>query len=231
MAKFVREIMNPELFSVREHEDTQPVLRYLLALGISSAPVLDQNHVPIGFVAFRDLLRKDGSHAVGDVMSRAVDVIDADVSIERAADLLLECGRHHVPVVDQAGRAIGFLSTVDVLRALRGLPPRRPETFPHHDPVTGLTWSDATRFDDDAVMRSPNGPGVYALLRSRPHERDRTVWSEASPHVRSRLRDILHTPLHAPPHLADAIEQRELFVRYAPAPSSRALYDAIRHSP
>lgn len=229
MAKLVREIMNPELFSVREHEQAEDVMRYLTALGITAAPVLDAKHVPIGFVSLRDFLRHGDTSTVGEIMSFPVDVVDADATVEDAADRLIEHNRHHLPVVDAYGRAIGFVSLLDIVRALRGHPVQHPETFPHHDPVTGLTWCDPLRFDDEAVMRSPAGPGIYVLVRSIPHHRDRAVWSEASPQVRTRLRELLHTPMSAPPHLVDAIEQRQLLVRFAAAPSSRALYEKIHH--
>lgn len=229
MAKVVREIMNPELFSVRPDEKAQDVMRYLVALGITGAPVLDAAHFPIGFVSLRDALRAQEDVTVGAIMSTPVDVIEDEATIESAAEHLITHHRHRLPVVGHDGRARGFISILDVLRALRGHPFRHPETFPHHDLTTGLTWCDPRLLDDDAVMAAPAAPGVFALLWSRPAERDRTVWSEACANVRDRLRELLHTQLAAPPHLAEPIQSGQLFVRYASAPSARALNRAVLH--
>jgi len=229
MAQVVREIMNPELFSVRPEEKAEAVMRYLIALGITGAPVLDAEHYPIGFVSLRDALRAGEDATVVAIMSTPVDVIDAEASIESAAEQLIRDNRHRLPVVGPDGRALGFVSILDVLRALRGHPFHHPETFPHHDLTTGLTWCDPKLLDDEAVMAAPGGPGVFALLWSRPRERDRTVWSEACSNVRDRLRELLHSRLAAPPHLAGPIQSGQLFVRYASAPSARALYRALLH--
>ena len=42
-------------------------------------------------------------------------------SIEEAARALVEREVHHAPVVDSAGRTVGFISVIDLLRALLGL--------------------------------------------------------------------------------------------------------------
>ena len=54
MAVHVREIMNHELFGVRAEERVADVRHYLVELGVSAAPVLDDTNRPIGFVSLRD---------------------------------------------------------------------------------------------------------------------------------------------------------------------------------
>lgn len=228
MAQYVQEIMNPELFSVRDGEEAGEITSYLLALGISSAPVLDDEHRPVGFVSFRDLISAPDEATVAQVMSSPVDVVPADATIDVAAELLAGQDRHHTVAVDGEGRAVGFVSVMDVMRAMLGHPFRHPSGFPHCDGVTGLTWTDPQILEETTITMVEGGPGLYMLVLSQPGQRDRVVWSEASADVRTRLFDILLTPKVAPPHIAIYIGKPELVFRVARAPSSRALLERLR---
>lgn len=225
MAREVREVMNHEVFSVRAEETASAVLASLRSMGVTAAPVTDADGRPVGFVAIRDLVDVDDDAPIGKVMSHPADVVAVEAELEAAADRMIAKNRHHLAVVEREGHLVGFLSAMDVLRGLRGAPARHPDAFPHVDAVTGLVWTDAVPFNEVAVAKAPAGPGVYRLIRTRPGERDVVVWSEASADVRARLLEILGTPRAAPPHLADAVAQRQLCVRTAAAPSSRELYE------
>ena len=67
MARTVAEIMNRELFKVREHDGVTDVLHYFVALGITGAPVVDVHDRVIGFVSWRDLLsgEEEGTISLG----------------------------------------------------------------------------------------------------------------------------------------------------------------------
>jgi CBS domain-containing protein len=55
---------------------------------------------------------------VGAVMTRVVQCVRAETTIEAVAAMLLECGIGGAPVVDGRGRAIGMISKTDLVRCL-----------------------------------------------------------------------------------------------------------------
>src|SRR6266511_523193 len=123
MALTVREVMNPELFSVRPNDRADDTLAALLALNIGAAPVVDEVNHPIGIVSWRDLARPEGGETIGARMSKVSDALlhPAD-RIDEAARLLASRGHHHAAVVDERGALVGFVSALDLLRGLSGVP-------------------------------------------------------------------------------------------------------------
>jgi len=221
MAVDVREIMNHELFSVRAEERAVDVRHYLVALGVSAAPVLDRGDRPIGFVSLRDLAEAPEHAHVGSRMNAPVDTIPESTTIDEVARAMCERSRHHLVCVDEQGRAVGFVGTLDVLRGLLGQPAPHPESFPHYDIKNGLTWSNESQLSFAAIEHAPDGPGVFVLIDAAPQRPNRVVWSEATDHVRRRLRDMLATPATTPAHLMDAAIGGRLWFRCAPV--TRAL--------
>lgn len=226
MAHRVREIMNQELFAVSSDDDADRVRRYLVALGITGAPVVDKDHHPEGFVSLRDLMDAH-EQPVLMRMSAPPDCIDADATIEHAADVLAERNRHHLVCIDEQGRAIGMVSSIDIVRALRGHAVPHPDSFPHYDRALGLGWSNEHPLDGSGVEYAPHGPGLYVLILGHTGAPDEVVWSEASHDVRARLIDMLSMPHTAPPHLQDFIAHGQLRFKAASAPSARALKEAM----
>jgi hypothetical protein len=193
MAKRVEEIMNPELFNLRPDELVGDALGYILALGISGAPVCNPHGAPLGVVSFRDLAQSRGA-TVGEVMSTPAVSVPIGSSIQEAAQLLAERGFHRLVVVDENGHTVGVVSVLDVMRALIGMPTSHPDAFPHYDNLTGLTWSDDTLLDLDHVDRAPNGPGLLMLRVGGLRVTETTVWIEACNNVRTRLHELLSVP-------------------------------------
>ena len=224
--------MNRELFRVREHDGVTDVLHYFVALGITGAPVVDAYERVIGFVSWRDLLSGEEEGTITSRMTTPADTVSPDTLISEAARQLCDDDRHHLVVVDEDGKAIGFVGSLDVLRGLTGEPLKYPTAFPHWDPRTGLPWSNEERLDTDTATHiAPDGPGLFVLILPHVGAPDEVVWSEAAVNVKERLLELLLTPLAAPPHLAHAIEGRQLWFRAARAPSVRALGDAVDHLP
>jgi CBS-domain-containing membrane protein len=123
MSAAVRDFMNPQLVYMREGTRPEIALRRILDFEITAVPVLDDDDRPAGLVSLRDLAdeRKRGSRVTQPVLS-----IGADESIAVAAAKLVDSGVHHLVVVDAAGRAVGMLSAVDVIRALVGARGKHP---------------------------------------------------------------------------------------------------------
>ncbi len=223
MAKTVDEVMNRELFSVRPEEDAEQAQAYILALGISAAPVLDEARRPLGVVSFRDLARR-GAASVAERMTSPAVTVPTDAPLERAATLIVERGIHRVVVVDAEGRAVGVASSLDLIAGLLGLPAKHPDTFPHYDRARGVSWTDDTRLELESVDVAPDGPGVLVLLSGGKGRPERVVWSESVENVRTRLYELLSSPQSELPVLARILETYGTDVRFRAAalPSAEA---------
>lgn len=206
MAKTVKEIMNRELFSLRPNDGTDDALGYIVALGITAAPVLDEDRRPLGVASFRDLLPVPAPGKVLERMSVPAISVSENVSVEEVARLLAERGVHRVVVVDGEGRAVGVASSLDVVRALLGLPAVHPATFPHWDKAHGVSWTDDTILELDRLDVAPDGPGVLALATGGRGVEERLVWAEAAHNVRTRLYDIVSRPQDEQPLLRRIID-------------------------
>ncbi|MFO0564579.1 MAG: CBS domain-containing protein [Polyangiaceae bacterium] len=209
MPKAVKEIMNRELFSLRPEDSAESAVGYILGLGITAAPVLDDDGRPIGLVSFRDLLRPNAPDRVKDRMSVPVLTVDADTGIEETARILAERGVHRLVVVDADGRAVGIASSLDVIRGLLGLPAWHPSAFPHWDKRFGVSWTDDTLLELDRLDVAPDGPGVLALVRGGRDVEERVVWAEALHNVRTRLYDLLSRDPEEPAVLARILSESQ----------------------
>lgn len=197
MATTVQEIMNPELFCVRPDEPASIVRSAILGLGITGAPVVDAEGVPLGMVSLRDLTTRGGATAA-DIMSAPAVVVSERAAIDDAAALLCERGLHRLVVVDADRHAVGMLSSVDVIRGLMGKPARRPASFPHFDAETGLVWSDDAELTLANAECAPLGGGVLVLVRGGVGVRETAVWAEPANNLRARLMDLASLPQDLP---------------------------------
>jgi len=216
MAWRVKEIMNPELYSVRPDQPAEQIRSTLVTLGITAAPVLDGNGRPLGVVSLRDLAEIPDGATAGDRMTRPAISVRPEESIETAARLLADTGLHHLPVVAADGRAVGFVSALDIVRGLIGAPAPHPSGFPHLDRETGLTWTDARSLEIGHIEAAPDGPGLFVLIYGPAGRPDQVVWAEEANNVRSRLLDVLSTPQTEKPLLARWLERGGLRFRAAP---------------
>jgi len=127
------QIMSREVTAVRAESRIEDAWRTLVTGRIRQAPVLDSAHRLVGIVSERDLLTAlnvEGD-AVRDVLARTVaevmasPVVSADpvADIRRVARVLLDTGFTGVPVVNEAGQMVGFISRGDILRAVIADPP------------------------------------------------------------------------------------------------------------
>jgi CBS domain-containing protein len=194
MALRVEEVMNREVFTVRPSNSTARVRSAILALGITAAPVVDDDGQPVGMVSLRDLVAGDAGDTVGQRMSRCVAIVRASDPILHAARVIAATRYHHLPVVDAGGRVVGFVSAIDLLCGILGQPTPHPSAFPHVDERTGLVWTDDRPLDYDHVEAAPDGPGVLVLRTGRAGAPNRVVWVESPGNVRTRLLELVARP-------------------------------------
>lgn len=209
MARTVREIMNPEVFTLPETAKTADALGALLELDITAAPVIDDEGRPAGVTSLRDLVA-----GKEPIVSTPAFAVAPSLPVEEAARLMAEHGTHHLVVVGTDGRVAGFISSYDLVRALVGLPPKFPPTFPHRDRALDVTWTDVTPFDADHLSAVPEGAGVIVLSAGGVRCTETDLWAEATALLRARMTDLLELPQgeHA---LARILAQKGLRFRCA----------------
>jgi predicted transcriptional regulator len=194
MAVLVEEIMNKEVFALRPDDTVADALGYVSALGVTGAPVVDDDGALVGIVALRDLLGDRKGDVIADRMTAPAVSVSQRASITQAGTLMGETSYHRLAVVDDDGRLTGVLSTLDVIRGLLGMPARPPASVPHYDAATGSSWTDDHPLEYERVEAAPAGPGVIALIRGGAGAREDIVWVEAARDVRGRLIDMLSLP-------------------------------------
>lgn len=228
MAKHVHEIINPELFSIGPEESVADALLAILALRITGIPVLDEEMRPLGVVSLRDLIGRSGKARVGERMTRPAITIHRDATIHEAGRALSDANVHRLVVVDDGGRAVGVVSSMDVVRALLGIPVRYPAGFPHRD-EQGLVWSDPAELVLANADRAPIGPGLIVLIHGGADRPELPVWAEEANNIRARLHDMLSDPQGDTPQLAWLLEHElpHLRFRFSSASDARARARAL----
>ncbi|HXX66852.1 MAG TPA: CBS domain-containing protein [Polyangiaceae bacterium] len=123
MSATVRDFMNPKIVYLREGTRPEVARRFIVRFGITAVPVIGPDERPVGVVSLRDLV---DCAATETRMSEPARTVGVDEPIDKAARALAEADLHHLVVVDRAGRAVGMLSALDVIRGLVGLEPKHP---------------------------------------------------------------------------------------------------------
>ena len=126
------QIMQPRVITVGASDDVARAWRVLVEHQIHQAPVLDAGRL-VGIVSERNLLTtlNVDNGEVRDVMSRRVaDVMTTPVvaahpltDIRRIARVMLERNVDGVPIVNDGGALVGFVSRSDILNAVVRDPP------------------------------------------------------------------------------------------------------------
>ncbi len=120
-------------------KDSLGVLIQSLKEEETSAVVVDEEEKLLGFVTVKDILRffepPRGYSIVGvgllkrfslnraskveDIMVKKPITIGVEDDLGRAIKLMLETGKHHLPVVDEENRVHGLLEVKDIIRLIR----------------------------------------------------------------------------------------------------------------
>ena len=122
----VSDYMNRHLVYLRAGDRVDLARRPMLELGLTAVPILDEEHRPVGVVSLRDLIDERHPHPH---VSEEVRVVLESASVEEAARTLVAEDVHHLVVVDKDGAAVGMLSSMDLVRALTGAPPKHPASI------------------------------------------------------------------------------------------------------
>ena len=198
MAKYVREIMNSELFSVEPDAPRQDTLDFLLLTGITGCPVIDEAGKVLGMVTLRDLVPEVGGNRMRRRISEPAVTVDLDATIEEAAEKLAEYHTHRLLVLDAKGTAVGIVSAVDLVAALVGAPVIHPRGLPRTSSDGRVIWSYDAALEPESSEQVPNAPGVLVLIYGHAGQEEVPVWVEQAQNLRARVDDLLSAPQETP---------------------------------
>jgi CBS domain-containing protein len=124
---FVGRLMSSPVTTVAADASAESVAEQLLDEGISSVVVVDDENRIEGILTSTDFVRiaaqggRTSAVTVADYMTTDVVTTSVNESIERVADLMIEEGIHHVPVVDDTEGVVGIITTTDLTAYLSGI--------------------------------------------------------------------------------------------------------------
>ena len=134
----VADVMHRPAHTIQADATLNDAWHTLAQHGIGQAPVVDASGTLVGLIARADLLpitllerlatdaaawRAALAQPVSGVMWSPVPSAAPDTDLRQVAALLLGLGLPGIPVVDEAGSVLGFVSRTDLLRALATDPP------------------------------------------------------------------------------------------------------------
>ncbi len=123
----VKDVMNDEVFLIRETEQVAHARKIMLKHGVSRVIVTDRDDNPIGIVTEKDLTRKLRGNgptwkrrpidtiSIRRIMSNGLITIDADSDLKEAVETMLRDKISSVPVMDEEGLA-GIITKTDLMK-------------------------------------------------------------------------------------------------------------------
>ena len=176
----VQDVMRRDVASVPPAATVRDVVELMLARGRRSLPVVDGGRL-VGIVTNGDLVQRGGlglrldflaelgspevraeldrlagERTARDVMTPSPVVVEPGLALRRAAALMTRKRLKRLPVVDGQGALVGWLSRVDVLRAMAGVGgpglEARPAAFPLETTLAGVMRRDVPAVQADAPL-------------------------------------------------------------------------------
>ena len=122
---FVGRLMSSPVEVVAASTPIRTAATTMLAEEIGSLVVTDDDDRLTGIVTTTDFVHVTADAAaeatVADYMTTDVETVTATDSIQTTADMMVEYGFHHLPVVDDDSRVVGMLTTADLTAYLSHL--------------------------------------------------------------------------------------------------------------
>jgi len=130
----VAQLMTRELVCAHPALATEVLIELLVRDRIGCVPVVDRRGRPVGMVTKRDLVEQlfvlgpigtDAPATMSLLPRTAMELtlpvaitLPEDATVEQAATVMTGEGVHHLGIVDPAGRLVGVLSALDLVRGL-----------------------------------------------------------------------------------------------------------------
>ncbi len=134
----VSEVMSTALTTVRDDTPLSEAWSALAERGVGQAPVLNGQGLLVGLLLQADMMQGAAlphpgtaptdwlamwRKPVSDLMLTPVPSVSSDAELRRVAQALLDWQLPGLPVADEAGVVVGFISRGDILRAVAADPP------------------------------------------------------------------------------------------------------------
>jgi len=128
MTQSIAEIMTEKLETIIITGSAQDAAKKMSDKDVSSLVVTDNNNKPVGIITERDLVRKVSVNDVNssnvlikDILSSPLVTIDSKLTIEGAADTMVNNKVRHLLVVDNnnINRPIGVITATDFANYLK----------------------------------------------------------------------------------------------------------------
>jgi len=123
---FVGSLMTSPVTTVSADTPAKEAATLMLEGGISSVVVVDETDQLVGILTSTDFVaiaaddESAAAFSVADHMTTDVVTTTVQATVEDVADLLIEHGIHHVPVVDDTEGVVGMVTTTDLTAYLAG---------------------------------------------------------------------------------------------------------------
>ena len=123
----VREIMSKDVKTVNNNTTMKEVVA-LMTKYDKDAILVEQSGKPTGIITVKDVLVRAVEHGVplNTIIARMVYtnplvVIDAEATVEEAANLMKHWKIKHLPIVDKNGALVGMVNDRDIVYAVPSL--------------------------------------------------------------------------------------------------------------
>lgn len=125
----IKDVMTPWVIWINQNDSLQSAAKKMADCDVGSLPAVDENNNLVGILTDRDIVVRACSQnmdlartPVSQIMSRSVLTCTPDTPIEDACNLMAERQIRRMPVVDQAGKLIGFVSLANLALNLQAQP-------------------------------------------------------------------------------------------------------------
>ena len=124
----VRNVMSEKLEKIIDNMSAQEAAKKMGAVNTSSLLVTDFTDKPVGIITERDLVRRVVANdansktvVIKEIMSSPIATIDANSSVEAAADLMMQNQVRHLLVVDDedVNKPLGIITSTDFTTYLK----------------------------------------------------------------------------------------------------------------
>lgn len=113
----VKDYMTSKVISVKENTKCSDVIQTMKDTGHDGFPVVDEDGFIVGIVTTFDLLLKDWSETIKEIMSEDVVIAREDMALNDASRVMFRQGISRMPVTDNDGKLSGFLTNTDIVRS------------------------------------------------------------------------------------------------------------------
>lgn len=118
MELYIEDLMGSPPETIRPDTTVGQAVDRMRARSIHALPVVDDAGRAVGFAAMSDLIDVDDAGApIASVMTSPVETIERYRTVRQAGERMLDKRIHHLVVVHE-GRAVGVLSSLDLVRVL-----------------------------------------------------------------------------------------------------------------